>query len=87
MGMSGESQDGALAAGHFGEAAPGEAKRRVRRAKSWDLASRQLCDLELLLNSAFAPLEGFMSAAEYEGVLREMRLPSGFQYSVFILAS
>ena len=59
-----------------------EARRRARDAKSWDLTPRQLCDLELLLNGAFSPLEGFMDAAEYEGVLREMRLPSGVLWPI-----
>ncbi len=31
---------------------------------SWDLTSRQVCDVELLLNGAFHPLTGFMSQAE-----------------------
>jgi len=59
-----------------------EARRRARDAKSWDLTPRQLCDLELLLNGAFSPLEGFMDAAEYEGVLREMRFPSGVLWPI-----
>ena len=59
-----------------------EARRRARDARSWDLTPRQLCDLELLLNGAFSPLEGFMDAAEYEGVLREMRLPSGVLWPI-----
>ena len=82
MGMFKESQGGTPATGHLDEAVPGEARRRARDAKSWDLTPRQLCDLELLLNGAFAPLEGFMSAAEYEGVLRDMRLPSGAVWPV-----
>ncbi len=53
------------------------ARRRARDAKSWDLTPRQLCDVELLLNGAFSPLEGFMGPAEYAGVLRDMRLPGG----------
>ena len=53
------------------------ARRRARDAKSWDLTLRQLCDVELLLNGAFSPLEGFMGPAEYAGVLRDMRLPGG----------
>ena len=72
-----ESGDRVLDETGLGVAAPGEAWARVREARSWDLTARQLCDLELLLNGAFAPLAGFMSAAEYEGVLRAMRLPSG----------
>ena len=72
-----ESGDRGLDEAGLGGAAPGEAWARVREARSWDLTARQLCDLELVLNGAFAPLAGFMSAAEYEGVLRAMRLPSG----------
>ena len=72
-----ESGDRGLDEAGLAVAAPGEAWARVREAKSWDLTARQLCDLELVLNGAFAPLAGFMCAAEYEGVLRAMRLPSG----------
>ena len=48
-------------------AALDEAHRWLRAANDWDLTPRQLCDLELLLNGAFSPFEGFMSVAEYEG--------------------
>ena len=68
---------GRLRNGYLDEAERGEARRRSRDAKSWDLSARQFCDVELLLNGAFSPLEGFMSAAEYAGVLHNMRLPSG----------
>ena len=67
---------------YLGGAELDEARRRARDAKSWDLTPRQLCDLELLLNGAFSPLEGFMGAAEYEGVLRDMRLPSGVLWPI-----
>jgi len=39
-----------------------------------DLNQRQLCDLELLLNRAFYPLQGYMDRADYQGVLERMRL-------------
>jgi sulfate adenylyltransferase len=42
-----------------------------------DLSSRQLCDLELLLNRAFYPLEGFLCQEDYESVLSRMRLANG----------
>lgn len=45
--------------------------------KSWSLTSRQLCDLELLLNGGFSPLRGFMSRADYESVCSSMRLRDG----------
>ncbi len=41
---------------------------------SWDLTARQLCDLELLLNGAFSPLQGFMVRDDYERVCSSMRL-------------
>ena len=41
------------------------------------LNQRQLCDLELLINGGFAPLEGFMDKDAYESVVNEMRLPDG----------
>jgi sulfate adenylyltransferase len=44
---------------------------------SWDLTSRQMCDLELLLNGGFSPLTGFLGQADYESVCSDMRLKSG----------
>ncbi|MEX0385408.1 bifunctional sulfate adenylyltransferase/adenylylsulfate kinase [Spiribacter onubensis] len=44
---------------------------------SWDLTGRQLCDLELLANGGFSPLEGFMGQADYERVVTDMRLADG----------
>jgi sulfate adenylyltransferase len=44
---------------------------------SWDLTPRQMCDLELLLNGAFSPLEGFLGQADYDGVVENMRLADG----------
>lgn len=44
---------------------------------SWDLSARQLCDLELLMNGGFAPLEGFLNHGDYDRVVNEMRLESG----------
>ncbi len=42
--------------------------------KSLDLSSRQLCDLELLLNRGFYPLSGYMNQDEYNSVLTSRRL-------------
>ncbi len=44
---------------------------------SWDLTARQVCDLELLLNGGFNPLKGFLTEADYNGVVENMRLASG----------
>jgi len=43
----------------------------------WPLNARQICDLELLMNGGFAPLTGFQGRADYESVLRDLRLSSG----------
>ena len=41
------------------------------------LNTRQLCDLELLLNGAFAPLRGYLNQKDYDCVLETMRLENG----------
>lgn len=42
--------------------------------KNYVLNDRQLCDLELLLNGGFSPLEGFMNEEMYNNVVNNMRL-------------
>ncbi len=54
-----------------------EIKEASRDWPSWDLTPRQLCDLELILNGGFSPLDGFMTRAQYETVVEKMRLPDG----------
>lgn len=44
---------------------------------TFTLTQRQLCDLELIMNGGFAPLETFMSRKDYESVVNEMRLADG----------
>ncbi len=44
---------------------------------SIDLNSRQLCDLELLLNRSYFPLNGYLDQDNYESVLGSMRLTDG----------
>ncbi|MEE4119071.1 MAG: adenylyltransferase, partial [Paracoccaceae bacterium] len=44
---------------------------------SWDLTSRQICDLELLMNGGFAPLKGFLGRDDYDSVVERMRLADG----------
>ena len=41
------------------------------------LNTRQLCDLELLLNRGFFPLTGYLSQEDYESVLDKMHLSDG----------
>ncbi|WP_207061009.1 bifunctional sulfate adenylyltransferase/adenylylsulfate kinase [Motiliproteus sp. SC1-56] len=52
-------------------------KAESRQLPSWDLTPRQLCDIELLLNGAFSPLNGFMGRADYDAVVQGMRLADG----------
>jgi len=52
-------------------------KQQAREYPSWDLTYRQLCDVELLLNGAFSPLEGFLSQADYRRVLSDLHLENG----------
>lgn len=46
------------------------------------LTERQLCDLELILNGGFSPLEGFMNQKDYIGVVENVRLASGALFSM-----
>lgn len=46
----------------------------ARNLKDIFLTERQLCDLELILNGGFSPLEGFMPEADYVSVRDTLRL-------------
>jgi len=54
-----------------------ELRRQAADWPSWLLRDRQICDLELLLNGGFSPLDGFHCRADYEGCCRDMRLADG----------
>ena len=45
--------------------------------KNITLNSRQICDIELILNGAFNPLDGFLGKSDYNSVLDTMRLENG----------
>ncbi|WP_028585964.1 bifunctional sulfate adenylyltransferase/adenylylsulfate kinase [Desulfogranum mediterraneum] len=45
--------------------------------RTLDLNSHQLCDLELLLNRGYYPLNGYLSQADYNSVLERMELSDG----------
>jgi len=53
------------------------ARASAKEFASWDLTPRQICDIDLLLNGAFSPLEGFLDQADYESVCEKMRLADG----------
>jgi len=77
MGAFKEPHGGELKELYLPEHQADEEKIRAAEYPSWDLTPRQLCDLDLLLNGAFSPLEGFLGKADYEKVCDEMRLESG----------
>ncbi|PYV44661.1 MAG: adenylyltransferase [Acidobacteria bacterium] len=49
---------------------------------SLQLSERSVCDLELLATGGFSPLESFMGREDQQRVMEEMRLSSGFVFSV-----
>jgi len=60
-----------------GEERAKELKAESKNWPSWDLTPRQECDLEMLLNGGFSPLEGFLGKADYEAVCDNMELADG----------
>ncbi|MBV67802.1 MAG: adenylyltransferase, partial [Candidatus Marinimicrobia bacterium] len=54
-----------------------EFKEESAGLKSLVLTDRQLCDIELIMSGAFAPLKGFLGKDDYDSVVNEMRLSSG----------
>ena len=77
MGAFKQPHGGELKELYLAEHKADEEKLRASDYPSWDLSPRQLCDLDLLLNGAFSPLEGFLEQADYEKVCDEMRLENG----------
>ncbi len=50
---------------------------RAAKLPSIKITTRNLCDLELIATGGFSPLTTFMGKADYDRVLREMRLADG----------
>ncbi|CAG9987642.1 unnamed protein product [Clonostachys byssicola] len=46
------------------------------------LTERHLCDLELILNGGFSPLEGFMTEKDFTSVVESLRLADGALFSM-----
>jgi sulfate adenylyltransferase len=82
MGAFKQPHGGELRELYLPEHVADEIKQLASEYPSWDLTPRQLCDLDLLLNGAFSPLEGFLGEADYEQVCDEMRLQSGVLWPI-----
>ncbi len=59
----------------------------TRTATKLVLSARELSDAALVLNGAFAPLEGFLTRAHYERVVADLRLASGAPWSLPVTLS
>jgi len=57
-------------------------KEEAIRLPELVLSDRQLCDIELLLNGGFTPLDGFMTQKEYNSVVESSHLPDGVLWPV-----
>ncbi|MBT8087659.1 MAG: adenylyltransferase, partial [Gammaproteobacteria bacterium] len=77
MGAFKEPHGGVLTDLYLPQSEAEAAKQAASDYPSWDLTERQLCDIELLLNGAFSPLEGFLNRDDYDAVVGGMRLADG----------
>ncbi len=59
-----------------------EVKANANRLPSIQISERAVCDLELLATGGFSPLDRFMSRADYERVVSEMRLANGHIFPI-----
>ena len=82
MGAYKEPHGGTLKELYLTESMAEKEKTVARDYPSWNLTARQLCDLELLLNGAFSPLDGYLNRVEYDQVLATMRLPGGLIWPI-----
>jgi sulfate adenylyltransferase len=82
MGAFKQPHGGELKDLYLAEHLADEVRQQASELPQWDLTPRQLCDLDLLLNGAFSPLEGFLGEADYERVCDEMRLESGVLWPI-----
>ena len=49
----------------------------IKNQKRIILSNRQLCDIELIIDGSFNPLDSFLNKEDYESVLENMRLSNG----------
>ena len=60
----------------------GEVNNDILHLKSWTLTDRQLCDIELILNGGFSPLDGFMNQDDYNSVCEKNRLKNNLLWPI-----
>ncbi|HEY3247228.1 MAG TPA: bifunctional sulfate adenylyltransferase/adenylylsulfate kinase [bacterium] len=60
-------------------------KAEAVRLPSWDLTPRQVFDIEMILDGAFSPLDGFLGKADHESVCATMRLADGTLWPIPIM--
>lgn len=82
MGAFKEPHGGVLNELYLSEHKADEEKQRALDFPAWDLTARQMCDLDMLMNGGFSPLDGFMGQADYESVCDSMRLTSGVLWPI-----
>ncbi|MEC7855482.1 MAG: bifunctional sulfate adenylyltransferase/adenylylsulfate kinase [Candidatus Neomarinimicrobiota bacterium] len=57
-------------------------KKKSLNYLGWVLTERQSCDLEMILNGGFSPLNGFLELDDYESVVNNLRLSDGTVWSI-----
>ncbi|KAH3680865.1 hypothetical protein WICPIJ_008078 [Wickerhamomyces pijperi] len=62
-----------------------ELRQEASKLHSIVLNARQLCDLELILNGGFSPLDGFLNENDYNSVVENTRLSNGLVWSMPIV--
>ncbi|KAF4966043.1 hypothetical protein FSARC_6243 [Fusarium sarcochroum] len=59
-----------------------ELQSEAEKLPALTLSERHLCDLELILNGGFSPLEGFLNEKDFNGVVENNRLADGALFSM-----
>jgi len=65
----------------------GDLKKRASALPSLTLNAREASDLRMISIGAFSPLEGFMSSADYRGVVERAALSNGLPWTIPITLS